>query len=181
MFSTFAAAFVLLAIPGPTNLLLMDNQRRRGALGSVAIVVLAYTVSVSVLTVAFAPLTTAWPQLSWWIRIGVAVWLAMLAFDAVSRKSAAVPDDDRRELATLFVTTLVNPKALVLAFGILNKSRETLANLLQLPALWIAAAAAASVWLFLGRCVQRGKARVALNRLTSAALAGFAVYLGASY
>ena len=141
---------------------------------------LAYTFSVSVLTLAFTPLVAAWPHIASWFRLGVAVWLAYLAFDAFLRSSKRGTVHQGRETPKLFVTTLFNPKALVLAFGILNTGPEPLENLLNLPVVWAAATAAGWLWLSVGRFIRRGKMRIAFQRVTSTALLGFAIYLGAS-
>lgn len=108
---------VVLVTPGPTNTLLAAAGLRNGprrALPLIAAELAGYLVSISVWGRFFAHAAHAWPWLPSLLRVAASLYIAWLALD-MWRQAVALPGSTQRasNVRTLFVATLLNPKALL--------------------------------------------------------------------
>ena len=173
--ATLSAALLLLLLPGPTNALVAAAtatgglRRLPGALGAVLI---AYGLALIVLGLSAGLLTETAPAAAPVLKILASAALALSAIKlwrADPASGTAVPT--RR----VFLITLINPKALVLAFAILPPGVPS-------PALMAGTAAAitfaTTVWglagLVIGRLGRRYVGDGVLNKATAGVLAAFA-------
>lgn len=173
--ATLSAALLLLLLPGPTNALVAaatatgELRRLPGAVGSVLV---AYGLALSLLGLSAGLLTETAPAAAPALKFLASAALILSAvklWRADPASGTAVPT--RR----IFVMTLINPKALVLAFAILPPG---------LPSLGLVAGTAASIavattaWgligLALGRIGRRYIGTGAINKVTAGVLAAFA-------
>jgi threonine/homoserine/homoserine lactone efflux protein len=117
------AVLALLAAPGPTNTLLAASGACVGIFGSIRLAPAAiggYLASITVLIGIAGPLVLRHPQLSVALKLAATVWLVRCSLrlwrQAGSEIKAAQPPISTWQI---FTTTLVNPKGLIVAFGIL--------------------------------------------------------------
>ena len=173
----FLACLGLLLTPGPTNTLLAlasATQGRRAALRLMLAEVTGYSVAVLPLLVFGQMLVVAAPAAVTALTFAASVWVAYLAV-ALWR---VVPEGAGAAVITwrrVFVTTLLNPKGLLLGLFILpSVAGASVPLLMGLFVLGIAIAA--SAWVLLGALVQRGGQRP-LRRGAAVILAGLAAFL----
>lgn len=176
---TFAlAALILLLAPGPTNALLWIGGAERGLRRGLLLVLAAtagYGVAISLILLVLQPVLRAVPWLGDVLALVVAFYIALLAVRLWRRPGAAQTGAGLIAPARVFVITLLNPKAFVLALSILPlQSPQLHWYLLALTGIILLVA---SAWLLLGVVI--GAAAGArhdqlLKRLSSAVLAGFA-------
>ncbi|CAB3702013.1 LysE family translocator [Paraburkholderia rhynchosiae] len=125
MFSVSAIALlaagivVVLLTPGPTNTLLASAGLRQGVQRSLPLVaaeLAGYLVSISVWGRFLAQAAHALPWLPSLLRVAAGLYIAWLAVD-MWRAAVALPDSTQRTsgMHTLFIATLLNPKALLFA------------------------------------------------------------------
>ncbi len=119
-----AASFVLLAIPGPTIMLVITyalGQGRRAAVPTVAGVALgdfvAMTASLAGLgvllaTSAFLFTVLKWIGAAYLVYLGIRLWLADTKADTPA-DGAAAPKSDKAMFGHAFVVTALNPKSIV--------------------------------------------------------------------
>ena len=147
------AIFVLLVTPGPTNTLLMLGGAERGfraALRLIPAELLGYMITVIPLALAGNHLLESVPALRPAVALVAAVWVAWLAL-----KLWRMPALDGEQVATVtprtvFVTTLLNPKALLFGLVLLPSPTQIAGNL-TLFAVQIVVVATA--WAGLGACL----------------------------
>lgn len=169
MFS--ATEFALLAIgiivvlitPGPTNTLLAAAGLRQGLRRSLPLIVgelAGYLVSISSWGRFLAHAAHALPWLPSLLRVAAGLYIAYLAVD-MWRAAVALPDSTQRTsgMRTLFVATLLNPKALLFAGTIFPAIAFT-----QMPAYVLAmltfaclAVPIALAWIAFGAALGSGK------------------------
>lgn len=170
-----SAALLLLLLPGPTNALVAAATATGGAgrmPGAVGAVLVAYGLALMLLGLGANTLTETAPAAAPVLKLlasGALIFSAMKIWRADPAAGTAVPT--RR----VFVITLINPKALVLAFAILPPGLPSPA----LAAGTVAAIAfATTVWglagLVIGRLGRHYVGAGLLNRITAAVLAAFA-------
>lgn len=116
-----AASFVILAIPGPTVMLVVGyalGEGRRAALGTVAGVLLGDLLAISVSALGLGALLAAsaevftvfkWAGAAYLVWLGIRIWRAPVDPQAVER--AASGGGHRRAIHG-FVVTALNPKSL---------------------------------------------------------------------
>lgn len=115
------ATLALLAAPGPSNTLfgLAGAQGGlRGAARLLPALVAGYLCAVLPLAFAGAGLTHAWPALMPAIRLLAAAWVAWLAI-GLWRGGTRGKGHARVNARQVWLTTLLNPKALVVALALL--------------------------------------------------------------
>ena len=118
------AALVLLATPGPTNTLLWLSGASAGFRRSLPLLAgeLGGYLAVIIPSVALlAPFLAAHPQLGLVLRLAAATWVLYLAYalwttDAGRSEGAAI------SIRQVFITTLLNPKALIVALVLLPQT-----------------------------------------------------------
>ncbi len=174
------AILSLLGAPGPTNVLLATAGATSGTRGAVKLLGAAlagYLIAVAALRFALGPVIEAHPLVGIALKVAVALYLGWVAV-ALWRRSAALTGDEAVSRRAVFVATLLNPKSLVFAFGVIPSTH---------PALWAYVAAFAVAipvvglgWLLIGRAIgaASGERHAGLVRkVASVALVGFAALL----
>ena len=172
---------LILGTPGPTNTLLATAGGTVGfrrALPLVPAEASGYLISILAIGLALGPVLTAVPALALALRLVVAGYLALLAVrlwrqGAIDLSSAPVTPRQ------VFVTTLLNPKALVFALGVIPFGAARwwpyllgfLILLVGVALCWIAVGAA------LGRAAGAVGRAGLVPRVGAAAIGGFALLL----
>ncbi|WP_051229162.1 LysE family transporter [Pleomorphomonas oryzae] len=172
--ATLSAALLLLLLPGPTNALVAAATATGGLRrlpGTVAAVVIAYGLALCLLGLGAGLLTETAPVAAPVLKLLASAALILSAVK-IWRADPAGPSVSTHRI---FLITLINPKALVLAFAILPPGFPS-------PILAVGTAAAITVatgiWglvgIVLGRLGRRYVGAGALNRATAGVLAAFA-------
>lgn len=172
------ATLILLAAPGPTNALVCVGGAtlgmRRGLLLVLAALA-AYSLAIALLLGVLQTVLDALPWLGDAVATLVAAYLILLAWRLWQQGQAAGQPMSQITPTKVFLVTVVNPKAFVLAFSILPRGDAALHWYLLALAGIIALVALG--WLLLGVLIGAaagaGHQRL-LNRLSSGVLAGFA-------
>jgi threonine/homoserine/homoserine lactone efflux protein len=184
LLATGAALVALLLSPGPTNTLIAIGGATRGfwrALPLVWAAVAGYLAVIAPLALAGRPLLDAHPELATAVRILAAAWVMVLAVRLWSpslQSGLAGFVTFRRVL----VTTLLNPKALVIGL-VLVPATTPLGLLPWLAGLAATIVAVAGLWLAGGALLGRataGQLPPLLRRGTAGYLGFVAVGLAAS-
>jgi threonine/homoserine/homoserine lactone efflux protein len=175
------AILALLATPGPTNTLVLLAGAERGLAGAARLVpveLAGYLATVVPLALVGQSMLAAWPGLRLAVALAAAVWVAVLAVrlwraPAISGAGAASVSPQ-----ALFVTTALNPKALIFGLVLLPSPTGLAANLVLFAALVMGVAL---VWAGLGASLRQGARQPAalflLRRLASVFLAAMSVVL----
>lgn len=126
-----AAIFALLLTPGPTNTLLFVAGTERGfprVLWLIPAELAGYLTTVVPLTLAGAALLARYPEARPAIALPAGLWVAWLAI-RLWRLPPAGPSGGRSVSARdVFITTLLNPKALI--FGLVLLPADSLGGIL---------------------------------------------------
>lgn len=174
------AVLVLLLTPGPTNSLMLLAGAERGLLRAsrmIPVELAGYIATVVPIAFFGQVVLDAWPGLRIAVALGAAVWVAALAL-----RLWRLPEATTGTTVTaraLFVTTALNPKALI--FGlVLLPSADRLAYGIGLFAVLVCVVAL--LWAGLGAFLRRGasgqpRALFVLRRLASVILAAMSVLL----
>lgn len=116
------AVLTILATPGPTNTLLATSGATVGWRRSLVLMpaeVGGYLIAILTIGMLVGPVLATVPVLATALRVAVGAYLALLAVRLWRRGRAVVISGDRPVTpAQVFVTTLLNPKALVFALGV---------------------------------------------------------------
>lgn len=126
-----AAIFALLLTPGPTNTLLFVAGTERGfprVLRLIPAELAGYLATVVPLTWAGAALLSRFPEARPAIALAAGLWVAWLAIRLWRLPSAGPAGSRSVRARDVFVTTLLNPKALI--FGLVLLPTSTLAGIL---------------------------------------------------
>lgn len=169
------ALLVLLLTPGPTNTLYAVAGSERGfraALWLVPVAMAAYLVTTLPLTLTGEALLAQHPGAKPVITGIAALWVAWLAL-RLWQLPAALPGSRGVRAADIFVTTLLNPKALIIGLVLLPADTALLPRFALFMAL---DALVSSLWIGVGVALQAGPAGPATrqSRLQRAA----AIWLG---
>jgi threonine/homoserine/homoserine lactone efflux protein len=178
------AVVSLLATPGPTNTLLATAGAARGVWWAAPLVLAelaGYLTAMAVLRLAIGPLVATTPAFAATLKGLVAVYLVVLAIRLWRLGPFAGTARTPVGAATVFLTTCLNPKALVFTFAILPFG--TPASALYLAGFAVMVMQAGLFWVVIGdrlagRAGFAGSALV--PRLGAAALTLFAGLLGVS-
>lgn len=171
-FAAFAAAcLALLLAPGPTNTLIAIASARGGWVQGMRLMpaeLAGYLAAILPLSLLGAEAVTRLPALGHVLTLAAAVWVMVLAlrlWRLPGTRGAGVPITSRR----VFLTTFLNPKALIFALILLPAPRDP-AFALHLAGFGVMALGAALAWSGLGaltgsranpgglRLIQRGAA-----------------------
>jgi threonine/homoserine/homoserine lactone efflux protein len=174
--TVFALSLVaLLVSPGPTNTLIALGGAARGfsrALPLIGAELSGYLLVITPLALFGRPLLEAHPALSGAVRIAAAVWVMALAVRLWARPGAG-GDAGLVTFRRVFVTTLLNPKGLVIGLALLPAT--TPLGLLPWLALFSALVlVVAGGWIAAGAAVGRATA----GRVPPLLRRGAAGYLG---
>lgn len=177
-----AASLALLALPGPTNALLAASAALDGplaALRRVPAAVAAYALSIGAITALLGSSAAEAPGWRAAISLAAALWLAWSAVVLWRAPAEGEPAGPAVSAARVFVTTLLNPKALVLS--LLLPAAEPLAGILpHLAGLSALVLLTGAAWVGAGALVARcagGGCRLLLSRGAALVLLGFTAFL----
>ncbi len=170
------ALLALLVSPGPTNTLMILAGAERGARGVVplaGVTVAAYLLTVAPLTLAAAALAGQ-PGLRAGVTVVAGLWVARLAL-GLWRHPAPDAVPAAVTAGQVFMTTLLNPKALIFGLVLLPQVADRAAGLAFLAA---AVAVASSLWGLAGALAAgRTAALPVIRRGSALVLAVFAALL----
>lgn len=119
------AVLALLATPGPTNTLLATSGAMIGlrrSLPLIAAEAIGYAGAIGSLHVLLGPALAVHPGLQSGLRVAVGLWLLTVATGLWREREKLVPTGSPVGFVRVLVTTWLNPKAAVFAFGILPLS-----------------------------------------------------------
>jgi threonine/homoserine/homoserine lactone efflux protein len=181
--STFELALAILALlltPGPTNSLMLLAGAERGLLRASRLIpaeLAGYLATVVPLALVGQSVLDAWPGLRAAVALVAAVWVAVLAL-----RLWRLPDGAPAQAVgarTLFVTTALNPKALIFGLVLIPSPDRLSGNLALFAGLVVGVAL---FWSGLGAILRRGapgqpRALFVLRRLASVFLAAMSVLL----
>ncbi|RWM05025.1 MAG: hypothetical protein E5X80_33030 [Mesorhizobium sp.] len=174
----------LLLTPGPTNLLLAVStassglRRTASMLGAIVLAYLAVMAAVAMLAALIPPDSQSTVRTA--MKVCAILWLLWLAYSVWTGNDDSV---DRRLMTTrqVFVTTLVNPKATIVALLVLSHGMTTWLVIAVATLTCLAGAAWIIVGLLVGRNGSGLLGRGVLRKASAICLAGFGVLLaGAS-
>lgn len=175
----------VLAIPGPTNSLLFVSGVSHGFRASLNLVlaeVVAYIISISLLVFILEPATRTHSTVSQLIRVVCSLYLAQLAIWLWRSGGHEAPNSHPITVRRVFLTTLMNPKNLIFAFGIFPAPNTGSGELLSYLAGFSAiCTGVASGWIAAGALLHsKGAHQTHLNwfyRGEAFLLAGFAIVI----
>ena len=176
------AVLAVLATPGPTNTLLATSGAMVGVRRSLPLVpaeAAGYCMAILTLGLVLGPVMAGQPMLAAALRAAVGAYLLLLAWRLWRRGAEAVVGAGLVRPGQLFVTTLLNPKAIVFALGILPFGK---APVLPYMLGFLALLASVAVgWIGLGAVLGQAAARRGIAgvvpRVGATAVAGFGVLL----
>jgi threonine/homoserine/homoserine lactone efflux protein len=176
------AVLALLATPGPTNTLLMTSGAATGPASSWRLIpteVAGYTIAILAIGHLIGPIVAASWALGMILRVCVALYLAWVAIRLWRHHSAEIDGGRLVRPRDVFVTTLLNPKALLFALGIVPLHGPHAAGYMIAFCLMVAVIGAS--WIVVGAAIHRGLllgARTSLvPRIGAAFITAFAGYL----
>jgi threonine/homoserine/homoserine lactone efflux protein len=178
------AVLTLLGTPGPTNTLLATSGATAGVRRSLMLLVgevSGYLIAIAAIRIVLGPVIHASPVVGIALKVAVIAYLVRVAARLWRRGGSLTGGKAGIDMRAVFVTTLLNPKALIFALSIIPAEH---------PALWAYVAAFATAvpavglgWLLAGRAVgaAAGERHAGLiGRIASVALVGFAGVIAAS-
>ncbi|SIR07604.1 Threonine/homoserine/homoserine lactone efflux protein [Rhizobium sp. RU35A] len=173
---------LLLATPGPTNTLMALAGYQHGwkrAAPLISAELAGYLLIIIPVATLAAPLFEQWPVLALWAKLAAGVWVFFLAIKlwTIQPQAAGARRIDWR---SVFVTTCLNPKALII--GLVIMPRGALAALLPWLLMFaLLVLSAASAWILGGSLLRRegGSARThtLIHRIAAIGLLLFATLL----
>lgn len=175
------AVLLLLLTPGPTNSLVLLAGAERGWVGAMRLIpaeLAGYLMTVIPLAFVGAAYLADHQGLRTGVTLAAAVWVAVLAVK-LWRVPSAAADGQSIRAGTLFVTTALNPKALIFGLVLLPSPDRLGANLMLFVGLVIAVAAlwAAAGAVLRGGGVGQPRALFLMRRLASVWLAAISILL----
>lgn len=178
------AVLTLLGTPGPTNTLLATSGALVGVRGSLLLLVgelSGYLVAIAAIRIVLGPVFATHPLVGAALKVAVAIYLGWIAAKLWLRGARLAGPASAVTLPNIFLTTLINPKALIFALSIIPAAHPRL--------IWFFLAYGLSVvgvgfcWIMVGRAIgaTAGERHAGLvPRIASVALAGFAGVIFAS-
>jgi threonine/homoserine/homoserine lactone efflux protein len=170
----------LLAMPGPTNALLLTAGAADGprSLRLIPAEIAGYLVAMLTIAYFVGPLVADVWALELLLRIGAAIYLVALAV-RLWRRGARFDCNLVITRRDVFATTLLNPKAILFGLGIVPIQGANGAAYLAAFCLLVAAAGAA--WIVVGLAIRRGLlpaiAAPVVPRIGATLITAFASYL----
>jgi len=185
--SFILSVLTLLIVPGPTNTLLAAAGATAGLRRSLALVpaeCCGYLLSILVIILIVAPMVGTAPAVGFTLRIAACLYLLWSALGLW--RNAAMPVEQGAQIgpARVFVTTLLNPKALIFALVIFPQGIGLPALVPFLVSFAGLVCFVAVCWIAFGVGLARSAPRLLttdrVGRLAAVALAIFATVLGGS-
>jgi len=116
------AVIAILATPGPTNTLLATSGAGNGLRRSLPLIpaeLAAYLIAIMAIGFLIGPIIASVPMLAAALRLAVAAYLTVLALRLWRRGAADIVRNRLVRPRDVFVTTLLNPKAIIFATGVI--------------------------------------------------------------
>jgi threonine/homoserine/homoserine lactone efflux protein len=181
------AALALLASPGPTNTLLAASGAAAGFIRSLKLLLAesaGYAIAITVIALLIGPAIAGSPLAGTILKLVASAWLIWSAWHLWREGSDTLARAAPVKFVRVFVTTLLNPKAIVFALVIVPhlKDGRIAEALPYLGALLLLIACVAVCWIATGaaiRASQRADAGL-MRKIGAAALALFGVLLSGS-
>ncbi|WP_117192930.1 LysE family translocator [Rhizobium terrae] len=179
------AILLLLGTPGPTNTLMALGGYSRGwprALPLIGGELGGYLVVVVPVATLASPFFEAYPQAALWAKLLAGVWLLYLGYRlwTSERKDGGAAEVSLRQI---FVTTILNPKALIIALVIMPHGAP-LAVLPWLGLFAVLVLLAANGWILFGALMRQTSRLevkpVVIHRTAAACLLLFSMVLAGS-
>lgn len=179
------AILLLLCTPGPTNTLMALGGYARGWLRGLPLIggeLGGYLIVVVPVATLAAPFFEAYPQASVWAKLIAGAWVLYLGYRLWTSEKQA-KDAAEISVRQVFVTTVLNPKALIIALVIMPHG-----GLTEL-APWLALFAglvllAANGWIAFGSLMRRTERfevkPIVVRRIAAACLVLFAMILASA-
>jgi threonine/homoserine/homoserine lactone efflux protein len=174
------AILVLLLTPGPTNSLVLVAGAERGFAGAMRLIpaeLAGYFLTVLPLVLVGTAVLDAQEGLRSAVTLAAGLWVAILAVK-LWRVPDAVLEGRSVGARALFVTTALNPKALIFGLVLLPSPDRLAVNLALFAGLIVVVAA---LWAGIGAVLRRGtgqpRALLVLRRLASVWLAAISLML----
>lgn len=162
--------FTLLVVPGPTNALLlaMGAAGPRRALLAPLAALAGYLIAIGLVGFVIGPVIAQYPVVSLGLRLVAGAYLLLSAFrlwraQGLSEPALAPP------LSAVFLTTLLNPKAIIIALVLMPAGWGQNTGI-AVPALVIVAGeilVVSTLWLGLGVALRASLAKLGGERTTS--------------
>lgn len=177
------AVLTILGTPGPTNTLLATSGAMAGVRKSLLLLVgelAGYLIAIAAIRIVLGPVIHAYPVVGIGLKIAVVAYLGWIAFRLWTH-DASLTGARTVDARAVFITTLLNPKALIFALSIIPAAHPGL--------VWFFVAFATAVpsvglvWIFVGRAIGAASGEHnagVVRRIASVALVGFAGVIAAS-
>lgn len=153
------AVLFILGTPGPTNTLLATSGALSGVRRSLPLIaaeVSGYLIAIATLSLVLGEVLKATPWLATTLRAMIALYLLHAAWTLWQRGAAPAGSEQAIGFDRVFVTTLLNPKALVFAFGVIPLSAPNAAAYVAAFVGFVVLAALS--WITIGATVGRAAA-----------------------
>lgn len=175
----------ILGTPGPTNTLLATGGASVGVRRSLPLMVgeaFGYSISILTIGLVLAPVIAGLPWAATALRLAVGAYLVFLAIRLWQRGATFARGARTVTPAQVFVTTLLNPKAIVFALGVLPFASAAWPG--YFAGFLVMLAGVALCWIALGAALGQAAAATGrvrwVPRVGAAAVMGFAVVLVAA-
>ena len=177
------AVLAILGTPGPTNTLLATSGALVGfrrSLGLIPGELTGYLVAIMVLHAVLGGLIAAHPWLAAALRLLIGAYLLVAAYELWTRPAPFEGPVAGVRIEQVFVTTLLNPKAIVFAFGVMPLSGPNPGPYVLAFAGFVVMAATSwsAVGALVGSLAARPRSR-AIPRVSAVVLACFAGLIAA--
>lgn len=173
----FLAVATILATPGPTNTLMATSGATAGMARSWPLLIAeigGYLIAILVIRAVLAPIVHTYPAIGIALKIAVALYLVWLSIK-LWRQPLAVDADTRAiSFTNVFVTTLLNPKALIFALTVFPQESPALAW--YFAGFAVTVVAAGGGWIAFGQVLKgaAGSRAGYIPKVAAVALVGFA-------
>ncbi|HRN84563.1 MAG TPA: LysE family transporter [Hyphomicrobium sp.] len=162
------ASLTLLATPGPTNTLLATSGAGVGVRRSLPLLVAefgGYVLAISLLIGLVGPVVAAAPIVGTALRLAAALYLLYLAAKLWQKGVEMPADETSVTFVNVFVTTLLNPKAIIFAFTLLPADLALTALAPWMAGLSFMIAVVGNIWIAVGASFRRGFAGIVPSRI----------------
>lgn len=178
------AALTLLGTPGPTNTLLATSGATVGVQRSVRLLVAelaGYLIAVGTIRIVLGPVIHGYPLVGIALKAAVVLYLIWTAIKLWRHNAGLTQGQTSIGMQAVFVTTLLNPKALIFSLSIIPTDNPQLGWYVLGFALLVPLVGFA--WILLGRAIGAAagdRHAGVVRKVASVALVGFAGVIAAS-
>lgn len=173
------AVLGILGTPGPTNTLLATSAALVGVRRSLPLILAelaGYVLAIGALHAVLGSALAAYPGINAALRLLIGAYLLVVAFDLWRRRDLVDRPLSGVRFERVFVTTLLNPKAIVFAFGVIPLSQPDAAPYVLAFLGFVAVAGLA--WIAAGALVGRMTSPPAARAIPRASALVLTVFAG---